>query len=320
MKNSMKYITLGKNGPKVSRIGLGCAGMSEFYGAPNKEQAIQTLQKAIELGVTLFDTADMYGKGENEKLVSYLTKEFRDKIIISSKCGIVRDSSETPGKIELQKWRFDSSPKYIKSACEKSLSLLGTDYIDIYYLHIHDGKTPIEDIVGAFAELVQEGKIKYIGLSHFFDEEVIRKAHKVHPITVIQNEYSIWSRESETIFSLCKDLGIGFVAYSPIGRGLLSGKMQDINSLPSNDLRKILPDFAPKVQKTSKFLDQFINLAKEYNYTPAQLALSWVLSCKTIDVIPIPGTKNPNYLEENIKALEMPIKQDLLEKLSNLGS
>ncbi len=300
---------LGKSGLRVTAIGLGCMGMSEYYGKHDDTESISVIHRAIDLGVTFFDTADIYGNGLNEELVGKALRGKRSQVVLATKFGNVRSSSgEFLG--------INGKPEYGRQACEASLKRLGVDVIDLYYQHRVDPQTPIEDTVGAMAELVREGKVKYLGLSEAAPS-TIRRANIVHPITALQTEYSLWSREPEAeIFATCQELGIGFVAYSPLGRGFLAGRFQTVDDLEEGDWRRMNPRF--KVEAFNKNLNivrLVREMALEKNCTPAQVALAWVLAQRS-DLVPIPGTKRIQYLEENIAAAGIQLTPDELERLS----
>src|SRR5205823_8526908 len=283
-RRPMKTRRLGRQGPNVSEMGLGCMGMSEFYGRPDEAEAIATIHRALDLGMNFLDTADAYGPFTNEKLVGRAIADRRDDVVLATKFGIVRSTDP--------KYRgIDGSPAYVRKACQASLDRLGVDYIDLYYLHRVDPKTPIEETVGAMAELVDEGKVRYLGLSEAA-AATIRRAHAVHPITALQTEYSLWTRDPEgEILSTVRELGIGFVAYSPLGRGFLTGKIRSPDELGRDDFRRSIPRFqGDNFRRNQALAGRFRELATEKGVTPAQLALAWVLS-RGDDIVPIPGTR-----------------------------
>jgi aryl-alcohol dehydrogenase-like predicted oxidoreductase len=295
----MKNTTiLGNSTLNVNRIGLGCMGMSEFYGAFDDTQSIQTLHKSIDLGVNFFDTADMYASGANERLIGKGFKGRWNEVVLATKFGVMRGpNGEWLG--------LNGQPEYIKKACEQSLSNLGTEAIDLYYMHRQDPKVEIEVIVGAMSELVKEGKVKYLGLSEV-DADTIRRAHKIHPITALQTEYSLWSREPEQeIFEVCKELGITFVAYSPLGRGFLTGAIKSRADLEAGDFRLNNPRFTDEaIKENNKFVDVIDQLAKDKGVTKAQIALSWILS-QNDEITVIPGTRKIERLQENLGAFDV---------------
>lgn len=294
----MKKRTLGRNGPLVSAIGLGCMGMSEFYGPRDDEQSTATIHAALDLGITLFDTADMYGSGHNEELLGRAIRGMRDRLAIATKFGNVRG----PGGSFLG---INGKPEYVRKACEASLKRLGVETIDLYYQHRVDPTTPIEDTVGAMAELVREGKVRFLGLSEA-GASTIRRAHAVHPITALQTEYSLWTRHvEEEILPTCRELGIGFVPYSPLGRGFLTGRIKAITDLKEGDVRHVHPRFqGENLARNLKIAETVEKFAAEKKCTPAQLALAWCLAAGE-DVVPIPGTKKTAYLRENVKAVDV---------------
>lgn len=292
---------LGRNGPSVSLIGLGCMGMSEFYGARDDSQSLATLLYAIDRGITLLDTADVYGPHHNEELVGRALARRRHSIVLATKFGILRDPSDP------LKRGVDNRPAYVRAACEASLRRLGVDVIDLYYVHRHDPEScPIEDTIGAMAELVAAGKIRHIGLSEV-SAATLRRAHAVHPIAAVESEYSLWSRDPELdgVLSTCRELGVGFVPYSPLGRGFLSGRIKRIEDFPADDLRREMPRFqGENFQRNLTLVTTLEKLAGARGVTPSQLALAWVLA-QGEDIVPIPGTTRIKHLDELLDATSL---------------
>jgi aryl-alcohol dehydrogenase-like predicted oxidoreductase len=303
----MKARKLGQ-GLEVSTLGLGCMGMSEFYAGGSEKESIDTIHRAIDLGITFFDTADMYGVGRNEELLGRAIRGKRTGLVIATKFGNVRCEDASFRGV-------NGKPEYVKAACDASLKRLGIEVIDLYYQHRVDPETPIEDTVGAMADLVRQGKVRWLGLSEAAPQ-TIRRAHKVHPIAALQTEYSLWSREPEDeILPALRELGIGFVPYSPLGRGFLTGRIRSIDDLESNDYRRNSPRFqGANFEKNLHLLDEVNALADEKGCTPSQLALAWVLA-QGEDIVPIPGTKHVKYLEENAKAAEIRLAPKDLERI-----
>jgi aryl-alcohol dehydrogenase-like predicted oxidoreductase len=305
----MKMRQLGKSGLKVSPIGLGCMGMSEFYGPRDEAEAIATIHRALDLGVNFVDTADMYGLGANEILVGKAIRDRRSQVVLATKFGNVRDAT---GKFI----GINGRPEYVRSACDASLKRLGLDVIDLYYQHRVDPQVPIEETVGAMRDLVAAGKVRFLGLSEAGPQS-IRRAAKVHLIAALQTEYSLWSRDVEgEILPVCRELGIGFVAYSPLCRGFLAGKIRKLEDLAEGDLRRDAPRFqAENLQRNLELMHRVERTAKAKRCTPAQLALAWVLA-QGEDVVPIPGTKRRLYLEENLGALAVHLTPGNLKSLN----
>lgn len=308
----MKMRKLGQQGLVVSELGLGCMGMSEFYGDRDESEAIATINHALDLGVNFLDTADMYGPFTNEQLVGRAIKDRRDQVVLATKFGNVRSSDGG--------WLgISGKPEYVRQACDASLQRLGIDTIDLYYQHRVDPNVPIEETIGAMAELVQQGKVRYLGMSEAAPA-TIRRAVAVHPITALQTEYSLWSRDPEDeILSTLRELGIGFVAYSPLGRGFLSGGIQSLDDLAPDDYRRNSPRFqGENFNKNLQLVDQVKAIATEKSVTPSQLALAWLLA-QGEDIVPIPGTKRRTYLEENVAATEIILTPDDLRRIEEIA-
>ena len=309
----MKTRKLGRPGLVVSALGLGCMGMSEFYGARDDQESIATIHRALDLGVTLLDTADVYGPYLNEDLVGRAIQGRRDQVILATKFGIVRDPKNPNVR------SVSGKPDYVRSSCEGSLRRLKVDTIDLYYQHRVDPNTPIEETVGAMAQLVKEGKVRYLGLSEA-GVQTLRRAHATHPITALQNEYSLWTRDPEDkMLPTCRELGIGLVAYSPLGRGFLTGRFKKFDDLPADDFRRHSPRFqGENFQRNLNLVKRIEELAAHKHCTPSQLALAWVLA-QGDDIVPIPGTKRREYLEENVAAMNIELTADDLKQIARIA-
>jgi aryl-alcohol dehydrogenase-like predicted oxidoreductase len=303
---------LGSQGLEVSEMGLGCMGMSEFYGRTDEREAIATIQRALELGVDLLDTADMYGPFANERLVGRAIADRRERAVVATKFGNERREDGSYVGV-------NGSPEYVRRACEASLERLGIDHIDLYYQHRVDRSVPIEETVGAMAELVDQGKVRYLGLSEA-SAETIRRAHSVHPISALQSEYSLWTRDpEERVLDAVRELGIGFVAYSPLGRGFLTGRFRSPEEIPEDDFRRHNPRFRGEAfEHNLRIVEGVSELARERDATPGQVALAWVLS-RGEDVVPIPGTKRREYVEENVAAAELELSEAELRRLDEVA-
>jgi aryl-alcohol dehydrogenase-like predicted oxidoreductase len=307
---TMKYHNLGHSNLEISVIGLGCMGMSEFYGSAQEAESIATLHRAIELGVNFFDTADMYGPWTNEMLVGKAIADRRDKVVLATKFGVMRNEKR-------EFLGINGQPDYVRSACDASLKRLGLDYIDLYYQHRVDPYVPIEETVGAMAELVQMGKIRYLGLSEA-EPDIIQRAQAIYPVSALQTEYSLWSREPEQeILATTRELGISFVSYSPLGRGFLTGQIKRFEDLAEDDWRRTNPRFqGENLAKNLVLVERITEIAQDKNISPAQLALAWVLA-QGEDIVTIPGTKHPTYLEQNLGALDVTLTEEDLVRINN---
>ncbi len=306
----MQQRTLGKNGPRVSALGLGCMGMSEFYGPRDEAESLATLHHALDRGVNFLDTADMYGSGHNEQLLGQLLQTRRAEVVVATKFGFVRDPANPAARV------VNGRPEYVRAACEASLHRLGIETIDLYYLHRVAADTPLEDTVGAMAELVRAGKVRHLGLSEA-GAGSIRRAHAVHPITALQSEYSLWTRDPEEgALTVCRELGIGFVPYSPLGRGFLTGQIKRYEDFAPDDQRRHQPRFqGENFSRNLKLVQRIHELATGLNCTPGQLALAWVLA-QGEDIVPIPGTRRSRNLDENLGALDLSLSAVARAELS----
>ncbi|HEY1457918.1 MAG TPA: aldo/keto reductase [Solirubrobacteraceae bacterium] len=306
----MNRRTLGPHGPEVSAIGLGCMGMSAFYGSTDESEALATIHRALELGCCLLDTSDMYGPHTNEELVGRAISDRREQVFLATKFGIKLDMGPPPRRA------VDGSPAYVREACEGSLARLGVEHIDLYYQHRVDPNTPIEETVAAMAELVKEGKVRYLGLSEA-SAETIRRAHAVHPITAVQSEYSLWTRDvEEEVLPALEQLGIALVAYSPLGRGFLAGRFASADELDEGDFRRYGPRFTgANLDHNQAIAARVRERAQEEGITPGQLALAWVLS-RGEHIVPIPGTKRRSYLEENLAAADVSLSPEAMRQIT----
>jgi aryl-alcohol dehydrogenase-like predicted oxidoreductase len=310
----MEHVALGDQGLGVARQGLGCMGMSEFYGPGDDAESTATIHRALALGVTMLDTADIYGPFANEELVGKAIVHHREQVVLATKFGIVRDPSDTRSR------GGDGSAAYVRRSCEGSLRRLGTEYIDLYYLHRVDPQTPVEETIGAMADLVREGKVRYLGISEA-SAATLRRAHATHPLSALQTEYSIWARQVEhEILPAARELGIGFVPYSPLGRGFLAGTARSVEELADDDFRRHQPRYAEDNLRANMAIAEAVDaVATELGATSAQVALAWV-HARGSDVVPIPGTKRRTYLEQNVAALDVQLSDAQLARLDEVGA
>jgi aryl-alcohol dehydrogenase-like predicted oxidoreductase len=308
----MQHRPLGRQGLTVSALGLGCMGMSEFYTGRDDDKSVATIHRALDLGLDFLDTADMYGPFTNERLVGRAIRDRRDQIMLATKFGNQRGEDGSFLGV-------NGRPEYVRKSCDSSLQRLGVDHIDLYYQHRVDRSVPIEETVGAMADLIREGKVRYLGLSEAASR-TIRRAHREHPITALQSEYSLWTRDPEDeVLPLCRDLGIGFVAYSPLGRGFLTGRFRTFEDLPEDDYRRNSPRFqGENFQRNLDLVQRVEDIARRKKCTPAQLALAWLLA-QGEDIVPIPGTKQRRYLEENVGALDVELSKSDLEEIEDVA-
>jgi len=308
----MRMRQLEKNGPLVSALGLGCSGMSDFYGRPDDRESMATIRRALDLGVNFLDTADMYGPFTNEELVGRAICGRRDQVVLATKFGVLRRSDDPHYR------GLNGKPEYVQSACEASLHRLRVEVIDLYYQHRIDPQTPIEETVGAMAELVKEGKVRYLGLCEVGPETLCRAA-SVHPISAVQSEYSLWTRDpEEKVLPTCREIGIGYVPYGPMGRGFLTGQIRRFEELGEDDFRRTSPRFqGGNLEKNLRLVDRLQEMATQKGCTAGQLALAWLLA-QGEDIVPIFGTKRRTYLEENLKALEISLSAEDLRRLHEI--